>query len=205
MDPDRYGSIEDGPEVELRVLGSRFLGRALRIEAAAAAARRVEAIRREHHAATHHAWALRVGEPGAVIERSDDDGEPAGTAGRPILARIQAHEAHDALVVVTRYFGGTKLGTGGLARAYGEAADHALDAAPHRAVPIVERIEITCGYDDLGAVEAAIARAGDRVCEIERGYAARPSFHVTVLRSGGAALTAAIVDATAGRAAVRSA
>ena len=177
----------------------------MRVDVAADVARRLEAIRRVHHAASHHAWALRVGEPGTLLERSDDGGEPAGTAGRPILGRIRAREVHDAMVVVTRYFGGTKLGTGGLARAYGETAEQALDATPARWVPIVERIEITCGYDDLGAIEAAIARAGDRVCEIERCYDAGPSFHVTVLRSGGAALAAAIVDATAGRAAVRSA
>ncbi len=205
MDPDRYGSIGDGPEVELRVQGSRFLGRALAVHTGAGAARSVDAIRRQHHPATHHAWALRLGEPEHVLERSDDDGEPAGTAGRPILTRIAARELHDALVVVTRYFGGTKLGTGGLARAYGEAAEQALAVAPVRVVPLVERIEVTCAYDDLGTVESAIARAGDRVQAIERGYEAQPSLHVTVLRSGVAALTAAIVHATAGRAAVRSA
>jgi uncharacterized YigZ family protein len=205
LDPDRYGSIGDGPEVELRVQGSRFLGRALAAHTGAGAARGVDAIRKKHHPATHHAWALRLGEPGRVVERTDDDGEPAGTAGRPILARLAARELHDALVVVTRYFGGVKLGTGGLVRAYGEAAELALAAAPVREVPIVQRIEITCSYDDLGAVETAIARVGDRVQAIERGYEAGPSLQVTVLRSGAAPLTAAIVHATAGRAAVRSA
>jgi len=204
-DPDVYRSVEDGPEVEVRVLSSRFLGRAFRLVDVAGAARVLDAVRREHHAATHHGWAMRASVPGAVVERSDDDGEPAGTTGRPILARIRARDLEETLVVVTRYFGGTELGTGGLARAYGATADCALDAAPVRTVPIVVRLEVACAYGDLGAVEATIARAGDRVHEVKRAYDPRPTFSITVRRGAGAALAAAIVEATASRAAVRSA
>ncbi len=204
-DPDVYHSVEDGPEVEVRVQSSRFLGRAFRLVDGGDAGRHLAAVRRQHHAATHHGWALRGGPSESVLERSDDDGEPAGTTGRPILARIRARNLNETLVVVTRYFGGTELGMGGLARAYGEAADRALDAAPARAVPIVARLEVRCGFDDLGAVEAMVARAGDRVLDVARGYDPQPHFSIAVRRSAGAALATAIVEATAARAVVRSA
>jgi uncharacterized YigZ family protein len=203
-DPDVYRSVDDGPETEVRIQGSRFLGRAFRIADAETAAGHVAAVRREHHAATHHGWALRAGLPGSVVERSDDDGEPAGTTGRPILARIRARDLHRTLVVVTRYFGGTRLGTGGLARAYAEAADLALDAAPERTVPIVARIEVSCEFDDVGTVEGLVAGARERVLEVAREYDPRPRFLITVRQSASAGLARAIVEATAARAAVRS-
>src|SRR5690606_18787347 len=131
---DRYRSLENGPEAETRVRGSRFLGQAFRISSLEESAAAIAIIRRGYHDATHHCWALRLGPPETPFERSDDDGEPSGTAGAPILAVLRRAELFDALVVVTRSCGGTKLGTGGLARGYGEAARAALTAAPERFV-----------------------------------------------------------------------
>jgi len=203
LDPDRYSAVDDGPEVEARVKGSRFVGQALRVENEGRAVPRLDGVRRVHHAATHHCWALRLGPPEAVVERFGDAGEPAGTAGRPILDRLRGRDLYETLLVVTRYFGGTKLGTGGLARAYAEAADRALEAAPARTVRREARFVVRCSYDDLGTVEAAIARAGDDVHRVERDYDAGPRMLVAVRRSRGAALAATIVEATAGRAEAR--
>ncbi len=91
----------------------------------------LEAVRREFPSANHHAWAMVVG----TVVRCSDDGEPSGSAGRPILARIEGAGLTDVLVIVSRIFGGTKLGVGGLVRAYGGAAAAALDAAV-----VIERI-----------------------------------------------------------------
>jgi len=201
-DPDRFLTIGEGTEAEVKVRGSRFIGRAFHAEADPGAADELERVRRRHHAARHHCWASRIGPPGAVRERWDDAGEPSGTGGRPILARLVRREIHDALVVVTRYFGGTKLGTGGLVRAYGDAADAALEAASIAVVRLETRLTVRCAFDDLGAVEAALARAGPDVLAIDRDFVPAPRLVLRVRRSRADDLSASIVEATSGRAMV---
>lgn len=201
-DPDRYDSLANGPEVEVRVKGSRFVGQAWTVHGEADARTRVAAVRKRYHDATHHCTAVVAGPPGDDVERYDDDGEPSGTAGRPILAAIRGRNLHDVAVIVTRWFGGTKLGTGGLARAYGEAAAAALDAAPRRVVRLTTRLAVTFRFEDLGTVEAVLARAGDDVHAVERSFEPAPAMTITVARSRAAAIAARLVEATAGRAGV---
>lgn len=125
------------------------------------------ACERKHFDATHNcsAWRIHDGP-----WRANDAGEPSGSAGAPILAAIDGAELQDVVVVVTRYYGGTKLGVGGLVRAYGEAAALALDAAPLRlAVPAL-RLILRYPYDLTSAVMRALERAG--ATELEHGYAA---------------------------------
>jgi len=202
-DADHYVALEDGPEVEVRVQGSRFLGQVVRTETEDSALERLQQIRRRHHAASHHCWAQRIGAPGETRERFDDDGEPAGTAGRPILLQLRGEQLHDALLVVVRYFGGTKLGTGGLARAYGATARQALELAGRRIVRLEIALEVRCSFEDLGAVETVIARAGPDVYRVEREYDPAPRLRLGVRRSRGADLDSQIVEATAGRARTR--
>lgn len=130
MHPDAYAVLAGEGREELRVKGSRFLALALPVtdEAAAQAAR--QALAAAHPDATHCCWALRLGHPARALARADDAGEPAGSAGPPIARALLAAEVSDALCVVLRWFGGTKLGVGGLIKAYGEAARLALTAAP---------------------------------------------------------------------------
>jgi uncharacterized YigZ family protein len=201
-DPDRYRSVEDGPETECKVKGSRFLGQVFRAASAEEATDRLQSVRKRHHSATHLCWASRIGVPEDPVERFDDAGEPSGTAGRPILNQMLGLEVHDALVVVTRYFGGTKLGTGGLARAYADAAALALEAAPERVVLRETKLGVECGFDDVGAVEAYVAKAGTDVHRVERTYDPSPQLTLHVRRSRADAILAAIIDATAGRATV---
>jgi len=104
-------------------------------------------------AATHNCWAYRIGQE----YRSSDDGEPAGTAGRPILAAIHGQEFDRVMVVVTRWYGGIKLGAGGLVRAYGGAAAECLRLAPREPLVAWATVELTCPFDDLGHVHAALA------------------------------------------------
>jgi len=103
-------------------------------------------------AATHNCWAYRIGQE----YRSSDDGEPAGTAGRPILAAIDGQGFDRVMVVVTRWYGGIKLGAGGLVRAYGGAAAECLRLAPREALVALATLDLACPFDDLGHVHAAL-------------------------------------------------
>ena len=102
--------------------------------------------------ATHTCWAYRIG----AEYRSSDDGEPAGTAGRPILAAIEGQGYDQVVAVVTRWFGGIKLGAGGLVRAYGGAAAECLRLAQRRPLLVMAGLRLSCSFDDLGSVHAAL-------------------------------------------------
>lgn len=141
-------------EAELREKGSRFLAVIERVEDEAGREAALETLAARHPDATHHCWAARIGHP--PVERSSDAGEPSGTAGMPILQTLRGAELSDVLAVVIRWFGGTKLGKGGLARAYAAATREALESLPvARKVPRVA-LSLTLPYDRLGAVKRLI-------------------------------------------------
>jgi uncharacterized YigZ family protein len=134
------------------VLGSRFFGRAVGIADREAIDNELTEIRKQYHDATHWCSAFRLGYTENPEERGSDAGEPQGTAGTPILREIQHRDLFNVLVIVTRYFGGTKLGTGGLARAYSECAALALDAAVLVERELRDRLSVNCSYDDMSIV-----------------------------------------------------
>ncbi len=125
--------------VEITVQRSRFIATADHTATVEAAKALIEAVRREHRDATHHVHAFAVGHGASVIRGAGDDGEPPGTAGRPTLAVVDGSGLGDVCVVTARYFGGVKLGTGGLVRAYTEAAQRVLAEIP-RAIHEVRRV-----------------------------------------------------------------
>jgi uncharacterized YigZ family protein len=178
---------------ELEVKRSRFLAVAARADTPEAAAAFLAAARDPE--ATHNCWAYRIGD----AYRSSDDGEPGGTAGRPILAAIDAQQIDHVAVVVTRFFGGVKLGAGGLARAYGGAAAACLrQAARLEVVPTIAAC-VRAPFDAVGAVYAllerfAVARGAERYDE------AGLELDVEVASARLAELAAALGDATRGRA-----
>ena len=151
--------------------------------------------RRQMHDATHHVWAARLADG---TTRFDDDGEPSGTGGRPILAALEAAEFVDVVCVVTRYFGGTRLGTGGLARAYGRAASLALEAAPRRRVERAEVRHVRYSFADTGLVARTLASHG----AVRDHDDFRDSVRTTIrIPAGtGSQLDRALRDATHGRA-----
>jgi uncharacterized YigZ family protein len=138
----------------IEVRHSRFLASAFPVKSADDAQRALAAASVAD--ATHNCWAWRIGGD----YRSNDDGEPAGTAGRPILAAIDGQGVDRVVVVVTRWFGGTKLGAGGLVRAYGGCAAECLRRAER--VPLVAMADLAlhAPFDELGSVHAALAAAG---------------------------------------------
>lgn len=135
----------------LEVRHSRFLAHAAPVADAAQALSFLQQVAVTD--ATHNCWAYRIGNE----YRSSDDGEPSGTAGRPILAAIDGQGFDQVMVVVVRWYGGIKLGAGGLVRAYGGTAAECLRAAPR--LPLVARVQLRvhAGFDDLGALHAALA------------------------------------------------
>ena len=128
VDVTRYRTVARSAVAETEVKRSRFLCRVERVESEEAARAVVDRARKEHWDARHHCSAFVLGPDGAV-QRSSDDGEPSGTAGAPMLEVLRGREVSDVVAVVTRWFGGTLLGAGGLVRAYGDAVRAGLDAA----------------------------------------------------------------------------
>jgi uncharacterized YigZ family protein len=145
-------SIVAPVRAEIEVSRSRFIADLAPAADADAAGDAVAAARREFHAARHHCSAWVLGPDGEQV-RANDDGEPAGTAGAPMLAVLRGAELTDVVAVVTRYFGGTLLGAGGLVRAYGDAVSAALaelQRAPRR---IVTHLEVRVGHAEGGRLE----------------------------------------------------
>lgn len=183
------------------VAGSEFVGHATPAESVEAAEAFVGEVRAAHDDATHNVPAYRVrADEGFLREHSSDEAEPTGSAGRPALTVLQRMGLEDVAVVVTRYHGGTELGVGGLARAYGRATKLALSAAGvTERVPRV-RIVVEVGYDDSGTVRGIIESEG---LAVEADYRERVRFVADVPRPDADALRERIRNATSGRAAIR--
>lgn len=201
--PESYETVAAGPEVEIKIKGSRFLGQAFPAPAEEAARAAWGRVRKRHHDARHHCAAFRVGGPVNPKEIADDDGEPSQTGGAPILAVLRGEEIADAIVVVTRYFGGVKLGTGGLIRAYGDAAREALAATARERVWRDLWFAVLADYGDMGPVEALLAREAGGIVQVERDFGAVPRFRVRARRTAARPLAEALFEATSGRARIR--
>lgn len=193
---DTYRAVTARAVAELKEKGSRFLAEAVPVESEEEATAAIEAIRAREHQATHHCTAFRVGVAGNLF-RYNDDGEPSGTAGAPILRQIDALGLTNTLVVVTRYYGGTKLGTGGLARAYGDAAAEVLARAPVGERVVRTLVRLTFDYSDTSPANYVLQQF-DVVVE-ERDYSAVTELTVAVGRSEVEAFLTAFTNALSGR------
>lgn len=180
-----------------KVKGSRFLAHVAPVADADAALAVVAGIQQAEYAATHHCWAYRLG-PDAPAPRFNDDGEPSGSAGAPILREIEGRALHHVVVVVTRYYGGTKLGVGGLARAYSEAGGVALDAAPKRTVILREPVRLAFAFSDTSPAMRLLDQFDAEIVD-QSHSAAGTELDLAVKRSDVGALRAAFIEATSGR------
>ena len=156
---ESYHTIYRGGSGEITEKKSRFIADVFPVSSEEEAMLYLEETRKKYWDARHHCWAYVVGRT-PCMERMSDDGEPAGTAGKPILEVIRGNHLTDVFVVVTRYFGGTLLGTGGLVRAYTEAAAEGL-----RQSSIIEkihgsRLRISTDYTLLGKIQYMIGQRG---------------------------------------------
>jgi len=202
---DAYRTLSGAGTSAFEVRGSEFIGYAAPARDVDAAEAVVATRRERYDDASHNVPAYRVrvdpgrGGRGLLREFSSDDGEPSGSAGDPALNVLQGRELENAVVVVTRYYGGTNLGVGGLVGAYSRAARDAVDDAgvvverPH------ERFRVTVDYDDSGTVRGVLESAG---VEFAADYAERVAFDVRVPVADATGLLDRLRSATGGRASV---
>jgi len=175
---------------ERRELGSRFFAFLAPAPGVAAAQAFVEALRRRHPDATHHCFAWRIGWP--PVERSSDAGEPAGTAGPPMLGALRAAQVTDVVAVVVRWFGGTRLGKGGLVRAYGGAVRDALASLPVRQERERVRVIALCPPERAGLVRRLLRP--DAVELVAERWAERVELELAVAPERRDALLAELAD-----------
>lgn len=147
-----YRTIRQSGMKEIVIKKSRFLGHVQPVETEEEAVRFVDAIRKEHAAATHNCWAYMVGERDQ-FQKQSDDGEPSGTAGKPILEVIKNQGMKNIAIVVTRYFGGIMLGAGGLIRAYTDGAVAAIEAGEPVYKVLHREVNVEIDYHWLGKLE----------------------------------------------------
>lgn len=182
------------------IKGSRFIAAVAPVADAAEAAAFVERLRAEFSDARHVCFAWRLGARGDAT-RSSDDGEPGGSAGRPILAQLEGHGVSDTVAVVVRYFGGVKLGVGGLMRAYGGAAGQCLDRADLEEVEVTRRVVVEHPYDCSGAVSGLLVAEGLTAEDAEYGATVRFALRLPEGHVG--RIVHELTERTAGRATVR--
>lgn len=153
MNPSEYHyqTITAPAEGTFRDKGSKFIAYAYPISSEQQARERLAALKVEHPKARHHCWAFRLTPDGSVF-RINDDGEPSGTAGRPILNTLLSHDLTNIVVIVVRYFGGTLLGVPGLINAYKRATLDALSAAEIVELPVTEHYSILFDYERMNDV-----------------------------------------------------
>ena len=177
---------------EADIRKSRFLALAAPLDSPESAPAFLESVRDPQ--ATHNCWAWRFG----AQYRFHDDGEPGGTAGRPILQAIESQGYDRVAVLVIRWFGGIKLGTGGLARAYGGTAAECLRLADRVELREESQVLCTCPYADMDRVQARLVAAGARIEHAEfDGQGVR--WRLVVARADAAALEALYTDQTRGQ------
>lgn len=196
MSTDSFLTLSGPGSAEVRVRGSSFLGFAAPADTEEEAREILAEHRRRFHDATHNcsAWRMRGG-----VQRANDDGEPSGSAGLPILAAVEGAGLVDCIVLVTRYFGGTKLGVGGLVRAYGEAAAAALAVAPKRTGIVAARLRIRYPYGHTAAVMRVLEAC--ETFEVEHGFAPggqSGELHLSVPHDAAEAVGAFLREATGG-------
>ncbi|MGQ9848788.1 MAG: YigZ family protein [Aggregatilineaceae bacterium] len=183
--------------IETVIINSRFIATAARADSVDAARHFIQTVRDEMPDATHHVYAFKIGFGGSVTEGMSDDGEPSGTAGPPVLAVLRGSDIGDVVVVVTRYFGGTKLGTGGLVRAYSGAARQVLAALPTELKIEKRLIGITIPYHHFDRVQLLLHAHGATVDD--KDFAAEVTVYATVPADELPALTREIENLTGGQ------
>lgn len=215
---ESYRTVAERVSTAFEVQGSEFIGHATPAESVAAAESFVAEVESEYDDATHNVPAYRVPADGAsepspgttgtgtdrtpadgtmLREYSSDDGEPSGSAGKPALNVLQQREIRNVSCVVTRYYGGTNLGVGGLARAYSRAVKDAIDAAGVIEQVPRERFSVTVSYDDSGDVRGILESSE---VAFDASYDETVAFSVRVRTDEAAAVRDRIRSATSGRA-----
>ncbi len=182
---------------EIKVVNSRFIATVAPVFTVDEAKAFVARIKREFAGASHNVPAYLIGHGATIIAHSSDDGEPAGTAGRPALAVLRGSGLGDAAVVVTRYFGGTKLGTGGLVRAYSDAVREVLSVLPRAAKVPTNTVAIVMPYSYFERLRRLVAAHSGAILDEE--FAAEVTMTARFAVEHFAAFQAALQEMSGGR------
>jgi uncharacterized YigZ family protein len=192
-----YAIPAESTRIENRVVNSRFLATAGYAPTVEQARAFITGIRAEMSDASHHVYAYKIGYGSSVIEGMSDDGEPGGTSGPPVLAVLRGADIGDTVIVVTRYFGGTKLGTGGLVRAYGNAARDVLAALPRTQYVVKVALGLETPYTFFEPIQRLLPR---HEAEIEdQDFGVTVTLFVRLPVDSVAGLTAEIIELTSGQ------
>ncbi|GAA0449943.1 YigZ family protein [Alkalibacillus silvisoli] len=177
---EHYLTIKQEGNHEITIQKSRFIGYVKRTETEEEAQAFIQKIKKEHHNAAHNCQAYMIGEQN-LIQKAHDDGEPSGTAGVPMLEVLKQMNLKDTTVVVTRYFGGIKLGAGGLIRAYSNSTSEAIRNIGVVKRSLMQEVIVTADYGLLGKLENELRNHDQLIETID--YAEQVNFHVFVLTS----------------------
>jgi len=194
---DEYLTIRSLARAKTKVEGSIFIATAIPVDSEEEAKGSIREISGKFFDATHNCFAFRIKSAGGESERFSDAGEPRGTAGMPILSAIQSENLCNVLVVVTRYFGGVKLGTGGLSRAYRQSAQSALQRAEKVTRWITSEMTLSYPPNTTGKVNQIFTRYGIRVKD--QGYDDSPTARIEVRTSLLDKVKKALVEVTNGQ------
>ena len=192
----KYKAVYQGGEDEITEKKSRFIATVIPAEDEETALEFIESMRKKYWNATHNCYAYVIGERNE-LQRCSDDGEPGGTAGRPMLDVLLGEDIHNVAVVVTRYFGGTLLGTGGLVRAYSKSVQVGLEASE-----VIEKrsgflLKMAADYNGIGKIQYILGKKG--IPTIASEYGADVVLEVLVPAEEEEGLKEEITEGTSGR------
>jgi uncharacterized YigZ family protein len=193
--PDEYKTIKREVRFALKVKGSKFVASASPSITKTEAEEFIHRVKKHFFDATHNCYAYNCGTDGSVY-RFNDDGEPGGTAGKPILGAIEKFGLTDVCVVVTRYFGGTKLGVGGLVRAYSDAAEGVLTAAEHVTKHLLDTIRVSFPHAYISNIMRIASKLDARI--VETTYDEEVHLVLEIRRSKAEELRTSMVNHTSG-------
>ncbi|HEU5044062.1 MAG TPA: YigZ family protein [Nocardioidaceae bacterium] len=197
-----YQTVARDGTAEIEVKRSRFIAHVARVSSEEQARAVLERVRKEHWDARHHCSAFVLG-PDAAVTRSSDDGEPSGTAGAPMLEVLRGREVSDVVAVVTRYFGGTLLGAGGLVRAYSDAVRAALDSVGVLERRLLRLFDVEVEHALAGRLENDLRARGVLVRGVD--YAEAATLHLGVDAGDEEGLHGLLAELTGGSSPLRSA
>lgn len=192
-----YKTIKQDGEGEIVEKKSRFLGKIKKVETEEEALEFIESIKKQYWDARHNCFAYIIGTKGETV-RCSDDGEPSGTAGKPMLEVLQNQELRNVVVVVTRYFGGVLLGTGGLVRAYTQATQEALKEAQVATMTPMFVMTVRTDYNAIGKIKYVLAQ--EEIPVLNEEYAADVVVTIAVPQNQKDSMIKKLTEVTNGRA-----
>ena len=193
----KYKAVYQGGESEIIEKKSRFIATVIPAEDEEIALEFIESMKKKYWNATHNCYAYVIGERNE-LQRCSDDGEPGGTAGRPMLDVLLGEEIHNVAVVVTRYFGGTLLGTGGLVRAYSSATKAGLESSVIITKIYGVKLRIETDYTGLGKIQYILGQRGLKILDSE--YSDKVALSVLIPQTELETVKAELVEGTSGQA-----